>query len=210
VEGSDAEATAAHRRFLAFKWSVYGLLALDMVLFAVGQTLVEARDSLAWLSLLLLFDWETASRHRAGSLAVRGAHLARALAYVVIVQSAVEYSGTAYRSLYGPVDAWNAWTWIAITALLEVEVRLQDSRYGHRVWALRNGTKALLYGSLFVFAGLWAVDRAWLDAFDATLWILCFFVIELNLFGLAPEPGGTNSDRSETMAEVGSTQGRER
>ena len=149
------DSRAAHRRFVVFKWTVYAALAVDMVLFAVGQTLVEARDSLAWIALLLLFEWETRSPQRPGRAALRFVHLGRALAYLLIVQSAIQYTGAAYRELYGPVDAWNAWTWIAITALLEIEVRLTGT-YGRVAWALRNAAKALLYGALFVFAGLWA------------------------------------------------------
>ena len=200
---ADGAGGGAHRLFVVFKWSVFGLLAVDMVLFAIGQTLVEARDSLAWIALLLLFEWETRAPHRPGGIALRSVHLGRALAYLLIVQSAVEYSGPAYRALYGPVDAWNAWTWIAITALLEIEVRLPGG-YGRPAWSARNAAKAALYGALFVFAGLWAVDGAWLDAFDATLWILCFFVIELNLFGLA-----TGRDAGDTVCESGAGRGEE-
>jgi hypothetical protein len=36
-------------RFRAFKWCVYGLLALNLGLFLLFETLVEALDSLGWL-----------------------------------------------------------------------------------------------------------------------------------------------------------------
>ena len=36
-------------RFRVFKWSVYGLLTLNLGLFLLFETLVEALDSLGWL-----------------------------------------------------------------------------------------------------------------------------------------------------------------
>ena len=162
------------------KWSLYGLLGVNVVLFLVGQTLVEATDSLAWILLLLLFEWETA-RRLSGAIGARIRMLlrsGRAAAYVVILLSALEYSSAGYRATEGDLDLWNAWTWIAITALLELDVRIEPERAR---W-LRNASKAVLYGTLFVCVLLWALAGELLDAWDASLWIFCFFVIELNVF----------------------------
>ena len=51
-------------RFRAFKWSVYGLLALNLGLFLLFETLVEALDSLGWLVLLGVLEWETSTLAR--------------------------------------------------------------------------------------------------------------------------------------------------
>ena len=51
-------------RFRVFKWSVYGLLALNLGLFLLFETLVEALDSLGWLVLLGVFEWETSTLGR--------------------------------------------------------------------------------------------------------------------------------------------------
>ncbi len=48
-------------RFRAFKWCVYGLLALNTVLFLLYETLVEGLDSLGWLVLLGVLEWETST-----------------------------------------------------------------------------------------------------------------------------------------------------
>ncbi|MEE4301435.1 MAG: hypothetical protein V2J24_18500 [Pseudomonadales bacterium] len=159
-----------------------------MVLFLVGQTLVEAKDSLAWVLLLLLFEWET-RRLAAKRLEARARqllHAGRAFAYFVIVGAAIEYSSEAFRREWGDLDAWNAWTWIAVTVLLEAELWIPH-RYGRMGWLLRNGAKTLLYGALVTYALRWGLEGQWLDGYDASLWILCFFVIELNVFDLERE-----------------------
>lgn len=182
--------------FPVFKWTVYGLLSLNVVLFLVGQTLVEAKDSLAWVLLLLLFEWET-RRLRTGDLGAKSRrllHAGRALAYVVIVGAAIEYSSAAFRAEWGDLDAWNAWTWIAVTVLLEAELWFPH-HYGRGRWRLRNGVKTLLYGALLVYAVRWGLEGQWLDGYDASLWILCFFVIELNVFDLERPPPQTVNAR---------------
>ena len=45
--------------FPYFKWTVYGLLAVNIYLFFSNATVLEGLDSLAWVVLLLLFEWET-------------------------------------------------------------------------------------------------------------------------------------------------------
>ena len=47
------------KAFPYFKWTVFGLLGINVILFFTEQTFVEGLDSLAWLTLLLLFEWET-------------------------------------------------------------------------------------------------------------------------------------------------------
>ena len=42
--------------FRVFKWSVYGVLILNVRLFLLFETVVEALDSLGWLALLGVFE----------------------------------------------------------------------------------------------------------------------------------------------------------
>jgi hypothetical protein len=166
-----------------FKRIVFTLIAINVALFFLFETFTEGLDSLAWLVLLLFFEWETRRldsdtkqrTHRAA------AHAGRMLAYVMIFYSALSYSSAAYAAEHGRLDTWNSWTWITIVLLLELEVRLTHN-FSRRGWWLRNALKTLLYGALFVYAALWGLEGEWLDCYDAILWILCFFVIELNVF----------------------------
>lgn len=171
-----------HRVFPWFKWTVFTLIAINVALFFRLETFTEGLDSLAWLALLLLFEWET-RRMAAPGIARRArtlVHAARALAYVMIFYSALSYSSAAYAAEHGRLDTWNSWTWIAIVLLLEADVRLGHHR-SRAQWLGRNAAKFALYGALFVYAAAWGLQREWLDFYDALLWILCFFAIELNV-----------------------------
>lgn len=165
--------------FQWFKWTVYSLIGINIVLFFMDGTVTEGLDSLAWFSLLMLFEWETSgSGLRAGQRLL--AHVGRGVACLLIVFSAMSYSSAAYVAEYGRLDTWNSWTWIAIVLVLEVEVRSRH-RYSRLEWLARNALKAVLYGALFVYAALWGIAASWLDFYDALLWILCFFAIEVNV-----------------------------
>ena len=51
-------------RFRVFKWSVYALLTLNLGLFLLFETPVEALDSLGWLVLLGVLERETSTLGR--------------------------------------------------------------------------------------------------------------------------------------------------
>lgn len=79
-------------------------------------------------------------------------------------------------------DIVNAGTWIALAALIEFEILMR---------AVRRATPRLLRRIHFAQAPLWAILIVnvlyWLgldepfEAYDASLWIACFFFIELNM-----------------------------
>ena len=50
----------------------------------------------------------------------------------------------------------------------------------------RTWLKLLLYVGVFACAVLWGIEGALLDFYDAALWILCFFAIEMNLLRIEP------------------------
>jgi hypothetical protein len=186
VQTPGSRQPGAHRPgawFPWFKWSVYSLLAINILLFLLHETITEGMDSLAWVVLLLLFEWETSQMEQpyVSRWERWGIHGGRIAAYALVLWSAFGYSSAAYIAEYGVVDMWNAWTWILIVLVLEYDVYV-PGRYSRWEWYLRNGLKLLLYAALFVYAVLWGLDGSWLDFYDALLWILCFFAIELNVF----------------------------
>lgn len=176
------------RGVVVFKWSVYALLTLDVVLYATHGTLTETLDTAAWLVLLLLFEWETGGWAH-GQRFKGHAQRLRVLAALVVAWACVDY---ALEREW--LDFSNAATWLAVVLALELEVRVPLD--GRRFHAVRRLVTWLLYLALAGFIAAWLVsaggdvEGAWLDAWDATLWLAAFVVIELNLFAPASTTRG--------------------
>ncbi|HEY0503784.1 MAG TPA: hypothetical protein VGD42_09845 [Lysobacter sp.] len=173
----------SHRGFVVFKWIIYALLALDVVLYSLYGRLTELIDTAAWLVLLMLFEWETGG-WRLPARWLPALHGARALAAVAVVVAVVGY---ALERVW--LDFANETVWLGVIALLELEVRLSPS--ATRLHRMRRVLAAILYLALVGFLLTWAVmgfgdenpQAAWLDTWDALLWLVAFVVIELNVFG---------------------------
>lgn len=171
--------------FTAFKWSVYALLALNVALYGIHGTPVEQVDTAAWVALLLLFELETGGWTPGGS----GRRFARGLR--VLASAAVVASTIAYGLQREWLDFANATTWLAVVAALELEMRVPPERRAfHRLRrVLTQGLYAALATFLFAWLGRGLADGdagAWLDAWDAGLWLLAFCAIELNVFRRVP------------------------
>jgi hypothetical protein len=78
------------------------------------------------------------------------------------------------------LDAANASLWVLVTAALLYDM-YAPGEFGETEWRIRNGIKFSLYGALCVVAVLWGLNGDVLNFYDAFLWILCFFVVELNV-----------------------------
>ena len=165
--------------FRAFKWSVYGLLALNTVLFLLYETLVEALDSLGWLVLLGVFEWETSTLGRPRSGGETAAlWAAQGAGYAVVVLAWIGYA----REGMWP-DFANATLWLGVVLALAFDVRFPpgDAAARLRAHRARRAARGALYAGLFGLALWWAATGEWLDGFDAALWLLCFFAIEGNI-----------------------------
>lgn len=158
---------------------LFALLVCNAAIFSITGTLGEAMDSVAWLTLLALFELETAygDRLRGSSMTV----LVRATRIVAAI--AVLAAAARYLQERAWLDAVNAWIWIAVVVMLEAEVRLPEAVARHRD-ALRV-LAATLYGALALLVVIWAWQGAWFDAYDAALWIAAFVAIEINVLSRA-------------------------
>ncbi len=164
------------------KWFIYGLLFVNMTLFFSNQTIEEGIDSLAWLIILLLLEWETSqldkdSLYQLEKYLVR---IVRGVAYVIVIYSTYSYGTQEYVNENGTLDLVNALIWLVVIFLIEYEILFENSfqaLFGKFISLL----KILLYSSLFAIALLWQLDGEWLDFYDAALWIICFFFVELNI-----------------------------
>ena len=160
--------------------ALFGLLVVNAVVFAVGGTLAEALDSIAWLTLLAMFMLETAHAPQlATPAAVRAARAIRWAAGTLVLIAAARYLADAAW-----LDAANAWLWIAVVLVLEIELRCARSALG-ALPALRAVTAAL-YAALAVLVVVWAWRGEWFDAYDALIWLAAFVTIELGVLRSSP------------------------
>ena len=120
------------------------------------------------------FEIETAHGERLTRRQLLFIHIPRLAAAAGVLAAAVGYV-LADEWL----DAANAWLWVAVVILLEVEVRFPSAvaRRQRLFWALTG----IFYAALGVLALVWAGRGDWLDAWDAALWLTAFFAIELNV-----------------------------
>ena len=81
------------------------------------------------------------------------------------------------------VDVTNASDWVLIVLILQADVWMQlRHQLTHTMVKVMRFIKALLYSLLFGCAIYWGIDGTFLDFWDASLWILAFSFIELNIF----------------------------
>jgi len=89
------------------------------------------------------------------------------------------------------VDVINAFTWLLIVVVLEIDVRLQLlHKLTDHLMRVGYIVKGVLYLTLFCCAAFWGVFGDFLDFWDAFLWLVGFFMIELNIFNWHEETKG--------------------
>ena len=169
-----------------FKIVVFALLAINVVVFLRRASLHEALDQLGWVILLSAFLYETSALDKdyASPLEQYGLYAALATGYGLAI-----YACYSYWAAGDGLGCVNSLTWLAVCAVLAYDV-YAPGEYGGAEWRARNGIKAALYAALVVYAAIWAWKgfaseggvAGFLDFYDAALWIVCFAVIELNVF----------------------------
>ncbi|MFO1091409.1 MAG: hypothetical protein U1E46_17685 [Hyphomicrobiales bacterium] len=180
-------------QFRLFKYSVFALLAFNILLFLIHASAYEAIDSLGWVILLGVFEYE--------STAMDEVYSSPTEKWILFVLQCVGYGMAVYAtSQYFFAAEWvdlaNSITWLLVCAVLAYDVYAPGDYEGME-WKVRNGVKALLYSVLVGIAIWWGYEGATgegglvglLDFYDAALWIACFAVIELNVFDYErPDP----------------------
>jgi hypothetical protein len=94
------------------------------------------------------------------------------------------------------VDVANSYAWIVVVLLIELEIRMQAAdRFGSSALNLARQVKTVFYLVLWGNAAIWLVTGYPMYTFDAMLWIVGFWAIELNL-------AGWEQERVEELAEI--------
>ena len=166
---------AAALRHIWFKGAVFALLACNAAIYILSGTLSEALDATAWLTLLVLFELETDFGERVGTrraaAAMRGARL--------VAAAAVAAAAIGYVREKEWLDAINSGLWIAIVALLEIQLRFPGAAFRRRLWFAAAAT--MFYAGLAALVLAWVWRGEWFDAYDALLWLTALAIIEMNL-----------------------------
>lgn len=177
---------AAISGYAWLKRAVFALLVLNAGLYLASGTFIEGLDSIAWLALLALFQLETGyGEVLRARFAITAVHGMRFTALAAIGTAA---AGFLYNHEW--LDAANSGLWIAVVVLLEAEIRDPAAVAKHR--ARFMAALATLYAGLGAAAIAWAWRGDWFDAYDATLWLVAFATIEMNILEAArPVRAGT-------------------
>jgi len=151
--------------------TLMSLLALDGCLYA-GTDWVSALEQLAWLGLLFLLDAEVRFHLTAFRLrilqAIRGG--LGLLILGVFVSHVLHTDG---------LDTLNTLLWFAIVISMELEIRFPPgSKKARRLQTVHNG---VLLPGLVLMVGLWSWQAAWLDAWDALLWLAAYVILERDI-----------------------------
>ncbi len=161
---------------IGFKAVLYSLLVANIFLFLAEASPTKAIDEIGWLLLLGVFEWET---RRPDAATWKGWPLIVELTgYALAIYAFVDY-GLSREWL----DLGNSAVWLLISALIVLDI-VRPVAAGARGQQWRTLAKGSLYLATFGFALAWGITGVWLDFWDAMLWILCFFVIEINIFRL--------------------------
>ena len=131
-------------RFRAFKWSVYGLLTLNLGLFLLFETFVEALDSLGWLVLLGVLEWESSTLGKPRSAREKAALWAtQGLGYATVV---LAWAGYAREGMW--LDLANASLWLGVVLALAFDVRFPPDTAHLRAHRSRQAARSVLYAGL--------------------------------------------------------------
>jgi hypothetical protein len=159
-----------------FKAALVALLVWNTAVYLWSGTRSEALDSSAWLVVLLSFELETGLEKR--RIGPRVALLARACRLGATAALAAATIGYVGENEW--LDAVNMGVWVALVALLDIQVRHPGIAARRR--SVFTAGAAMLYAALAALALAWAWRGEWFDAYDALLWLIAFATIEMNIF----------------------------
>lgn len=157
------------------KLLILSLLAFNALLYALIDTLTSALDAITWLILLVLYELEANDVRLPWSAAVLQQIRNGLIGIIIFVFFSYMLEGDW-------LDVLNTLLWFALVVMLELEVRWPDWVNAHSRFKWL-ATVSIFIGLIGV-AGLWCWQQAWLDAYDALLWIAAFGFIEVDLFQL--------------------------
>jgi hypothetical protein len=93
----------------------------------------------------------------------------------------------------GWVDVANAAAWLLVVLIFQIEISLQQINKLTKFWLVFcSAIKIFLYLVLAGDAIYWTIYSAFIDSWDAWLWLAAFLLIELNLLGVDDAAGAVS------------------
>lgn len=155
-----------------FKLAIVFLLLVNFLVYAIADTWIKGLDALVWLALLILYELEA---NKVAESLEPG--LGRLRTILVIL---VPLVFLGYMKNKEWLDVVNSLFWFALIALLESEIRWPETVFEYRnIYWLAT---IIVLGGLAVMVLVWLWRSAWLDAYDAALWLVAFSTIEVDIF----------------------------
>ena len=158
-------------------YSLYGYIAKYTAMHSFELSTIENLCGQIGQQLVFMIspdDFAAINIQNCAELA-RGETLFRLLGTNVVADS----SHLALAQNLALVDVTNASDWVLIVLILQADVWMQLT---HAMVKVMRFIKAFLYSLLFGCAIYWGINGTFLDFWDASLWILAFSFIELNIF----------------------------
>ncbi len=165
------------RAFLIFKYTVYALLALNMLFYFINEPAYVGVDALGWVILLALAEWQS---WKEAEDDLTPHELAIVIAVQVVCSILILFSWSKFYAEAQWLDFISASLWLVIVVLLFFDFSTNSvaKRRAHKWY---NALKYILYGALVLIIVLLAALRDYFNFYDAVLWAICFFTIEMDL-----------------------------
>ena len=97
----------------------------------------------------------------------------------------------------GWVDVANAVAWLLVVLIFQIEISLKQlDKLTKFRFALCTGGKIFLYFVLTADAIYWTIYSAFIDSWDAWVWLVAFVLIDLNLLRVDDATGGPEAAQS--------------
>jgi hypothetical protein len=166
-------ATMLTDNYSKLKLTILFLLSLNIVLFGVFDDLTSTMDALSWVALLVMYELDAI-----GAGQYINANIQQKIRNALILVIALVFLKYLYDQQW--LDIINGSLWLVLIGLLELEIRWPEK--------ITTNKHAFWLATLSIFAGLlgmvavWLWKSAWLDAYDAALWIIAFGLIEVDIF----------------------------
>lgn len=98
------------------------------------------------------------------------------------MNAVVDAGGMVTSKALAWVDVINAAAWLLVVLVLEIDVYLEkNTSFSGVALKTNNAIKIFLYSVLLLTAIFWGVNGQIFDFWDACLWLIAFFFIELNI-----------------------------